>query len=193
MGMQTEACLVLCAAALMSAGACASPSEAMDAVAKLDTQFQAAVKTHDVQVMERILHKDMVLVHGNGTTDTRVELLREARDKTPAYERQEEDPNTRTVRVWGDTAVVTARLWVKGVRHDGSTFDRRVWFSDTYVRTADGWRYVFGQVSLQLPAETGAVDRTGQCGDGRSVGHVWVGCDRGCARFHTGKGLSGKI
>jgi hypothetical protein len=29
--------------------------------------------------------------------------------------------------------------------------DRRVWFSDTYVRTPQGWKYVFGQVSLKLP------------------------------------------
>lgn len=25
------------------------------------------------------------------------------------------------------------------------------WFSDTYVRTATGWRYVFGQSSMPLP------------------------------------------
>jgi hypothetical protein len=41
------------------------------------------------------------------------------------------------VRVWGDTAVVTARLWVKGVNH-GASFDRHLWFSDTYVRTRKG-------------------------------------------------------
>src|SRR5262249_42345682 len=56
------------------------------------------------------------------------------------------------VRVWGDAAVVTAQLWVKGTR-DGKTFDRKLWFSDTYVRTKDGWRYVFGQASLPLPAQ----------------------------------------
>ena len=43
----------------------------------------------------------------------------------------------------GDTAVVTARLWVKGVS-SGRAFNRRLWFSDTYVRTGDGWRYAFG-------------------------------------------------
>jgi hypothetical protein len=31
------------------------------------------------------------------------------------------------------------------------TFNRRLWFSDTYVRTAAGWRYFFGQASLRLP------------------------------------------
>ena len=54
------------------------------------------------------------------------------------------------MRVHGDTAVVTALLRLKGTS-DGKPFDRRVWFSDTYVRTAAGWKYVFGQASLPLP------------------------------------------
>jgi ketosteroid isomerase-like protein len=56
----------------------------------------------------------------------------------------------QTVRVWGDTAVITALLWVKGTQ-DGKPFDYKLWFSDTYVRTSGGWRYAFGQASLPLP------------------------------------------
>ena len=119
-------------------------------VADLDRQFQAAVKVNDAQTMERILHKDMILVLGNGTINTRDELLKEARDKSIVYEHQEEDSGTQTVRIWGDTAVVTARLWVKGTAN-GHAFDRRLWFSDTYARTPEGWRYVFGQASIHLP------------------------------------------
>jgi hypothetical protein len=52
--------------------------------------------------------------------------------------------------VWGDTAVVTARLWVKGTQR-GTPVDQRLWFSDTYVRRPEGWRYVFGQASIPLP------------------------------------------
>ena len=52
--------------------------------------------------------------------------------------------------MWGDTAVVTALLWVKGAE-DGREFDYKLRFSDTYVRTPKGWRYVFGQASLPLP------------------------------------------
>ena len=51
--------------------------------------------------------------------------------------------------MWGDTAVVTALLWVKGVE-DGKNFEYKLWFSDTYVRTPKGWRYVLGQASLPL-------------------------------------------
>ena len=57
------------------------------------------------------------------------------------------------MRVFGkDTATVTALLWLKGTRKtDQSTFEYKLWFSDTYVRTKDGWRYAFGQASLRLP------------------------------------------
>jgi len=45
---------------------------------------------------------------------------------------------------------VTALLWIKGVAA-GKSLDYKLWFSDTYVRTPAGWRYVFGQASLPLP------------------------------------------
>jgi len=35
---------------------------------------------------------------------------------------------------------------------EGKAFDYKLWFSDTYVRTPTGWRYVFGQASLPLRA-----------------------------------------
>jgi ketosteroid isomerase-like protein len=87
---------------------------------------------------------------GDGRVSSRNDQIQEARDRVISYERQEEDLGTQSVRVYGDTAIVTARLWIKGVRK-GSAFDRRVWFSDTYVRTASGWRYFFGQASSSLP------------------------------------------
>jgi len=128
----------------------ASEESDRQAVASLDTAFQAAVKHNDADTMARIFHDDMILVLGDGRVITRAQQLQEARDKLNSYEHQEEDPGTQTVRVWGDTAVVTARLWIKGVSKDVA-FDRRLWFSDTYVRTPSGWRYAFGQASIRLP------------------------------------------
>jgi hypothetical protein len=45
--------------------------------------------------------------------------------------------------------VVTALLWIKGSNKD-SAYEYKLWFSDTYARTKDGWRYVFGQASTRL-------------------------------------------
>jgi ketosteroid isomerase-like protein len=119
-------------------------------IAALDTEYQAAVKNNDVATMDRILADDFVLVTGRGATFTKADLLKEARKKSIIYEHQE-DTNQK-VRVWGNTAVVTALLWIQG-SSKGETFERKLWFSDTYVRTPSGWRYVFGQASLPLPKE----------------------------------------
>ena len=122
------------------------------AVAALDLAFQQAVKVGDAAAIDRILHRDYWLVLGNGTVVTREELLDEARARRTEYEVQDEVPGTQTVRVWGDTAVVTAKLRIKG-RRDGQTISRALWFSDTYVRTVEGWKYAFAQASLPLPEE----------------------------------------
>ena len=117
-------------------------------MAALDTEYQAAVKANDVATMDRILADDFVLVTGLGKTYTKADLLEQARSKRVVYEHQED--SAQKVRVWGDTAVVTALLlWEKGTE-DGKAFDYKLWFSDTYVRTPGGWRYVFGQASTRL-------------------------------------------
>lgn len=119
-------------------------------VAALDTKYQAAVKANDAATMDQVLADDFVLVTGRGGVFSKADLLDSARKKEVTYEHQDEEPGTQKVRVWGNTAVVTALLWIKSIQK-GKTADYKLWFSDTYVRTPTGWRYVFGQASLPLP------------------------------------------
>lgn len=142
---------VFCALLLISRITLGSERDAAT-VAALDTQYQAAVKVNDYATMERVLGKNFVLVIGTGRVYTRADLIGGARNATRKWEHQEEVDGSRTVRVWGDTAVVTAKLWIKGT-FEGRPLDAKLWFSDTYVRTPSGWKYVFGQASNPLPAE----------------------------------------
>jgi len=128
----------------------ASPEEDAKTVAALDTKYQAAVKANNASTMDQILADNFVLVTGRGSVFSKADLLDSARKKEVTYERQDEEPGTQKVRVWGNTAVVTALLWIKSVQA-GKPADYKLWFSDTYVRTPTGWRYVFGQASLPLP------------------------------------------
>jgi ketosteroid isomerase-like protein len=128
----------------------ASPEEDAKTVAALDTKYQAAVKANDAATMDQILADDFVLVNGRGKVSTKADLIESAQKKEIIYERQDEEPGSQKVRVWGDTAVVTALLWIEAVQ-GGKPIDYKLWFSDTYVRTPTGWRYVFGQASLPLP------------------------------------------
>jgi ketosteroid isomerase-like protein len=127
-----------------------SPADDAKAVADLDTRYQAAVKINDAATMDKILHQDMVLVIGSGAIYTKDDLLKAARTKASVYEQQDEEPGSQVVRVFGDTAVVTAKLWLMGKTGD-KAFNVKLWFSDTYVRTTEGWQYAFGQSSLPLP------------------------------------------
>ena len=128
----------------------ASSEEDAKTVAALDTKYQAAVKANDAATMDQILADDFVLVTGRGKVSSKADLIESARKKEVTYERQDEEPGTQKVRVWGNTAVVTALLWIKA-EQGGKPVDYKLWFSDTYVRTPTGWRYVFGQASLPLP------------------------------------------
>ncbi len=138
---------VICLLVAFALQAHATPEQDRAAVAALDTKYQAAVKANDAATMDSILADDFVLVTGKGKTFNKADLLKSARDKSETYEHQED--SEQTVRVWGDTAVVTALLWIKGSNKDGD-YDYKLWFSDTYARTKSGWRYVFGQASTRL-------------------------------------------
>jgi ketosteroid isomerase-like protein len=132
----------------------AADREAQAAVAALDTEYQLAVKNNDAATMDRILHDDFVLVTGVGKTYSKKDLLDSARNKEAHYDHQEVVDGSQVVRVFGDTAVVTAKLWIAGKPNDGGeAFDYRLWFSDTYVRTVSGWKYAFGQAAQRLPPE----------------------------------------
>jgi ketosteroid isomerase-like protein len=85
-----------------------SVSEDIKVVTALDSEYQLAVLRNDAATMDRILADDFVLVLGNGTVYKKADLINAARDKTIIYERQED--SNRTVRVFGDTAIVTALL-----------------------------------------------------------------------------------
>lgn len=141
--------LFISIAVLTSVAGHANTDSDQKAVSALDTKYQAAVKNNDATTMDRVLADDFVVVLGTGKTYNKADLLNMARTNQIHYEHQDE--SEQTVRVWGDTAVVTARLWAKGM-DQGKPFDFHVWFSDTYIRTPSGWRYVHGQASLPLPA-----------------------------------------
>jgi hypothetical protein len=139
------------ALAMLAAAVGATPSEARDRdiLAGLHSAFQLAVKRNDAATMRRILDHRFVLILGDGRRYSRAELLATAASRRVTYEKQDPEPDTRSVRLLGDTAVITARVWLKGIR-DGVAFDRRVWFSGMYIRTPDGWRLAFCQASQPL-------------------------------------------
>jgi ketosteroid isomerase-like protein len=140
------------AVALLPVAAFASDDIARH-IAELDERYQQAVKRNDARTMADIVHDDFTLVNGKGVVVKKDALLASARDELVRYQQQDVIDNSRTVRVAGDTAVITAKLWLKGDLKRGGHVDKVLWFSDTYVKTPAGWKYFFGQASLALPQE----------------------------------------
>ena len=141
---------VLIAVALLFGAAAVHASDADDrrVLAALDTRYQNAVQDNDAKTMAAILADDFILVEGDGKRSTKADLVNDAASGKTHYEHQQD--TEQTVMVSGDTAVVTAKLWAKGIE-DGVKVDYEMWFSDVYVRTPKGWSYLFGQASLPLP------------------------------------------
>jgi ketosteroid isomerase-like protein len=134
---------------LTSIAADASAADDRRILAALDTQYQKAVQDNDTKTMAAILADDFILVEGDGKRSTKADLVNDAASGKTHYEHQQD--TEQTVIVSGDTAVVTAKLWAKGIE-DGVKVDYEMWFSDVYVRTPKGWSYLFGQASLPLPS-----------------------------------------
>jgi ketosteroid isomerase-like protein len=142
--------MTLATMTLATPATAANPAdEAAAVVTALDVEYQAAVERNDAATMARILADDFTLVTGTGKRYSKADLINEAQAGDAVYEFQR--ASERSAKAWGDTAVVTALLHAKGTAA-GRAFEYRVWYSDTYVRLADGWRYVFGQSSLPLLA-----------------------------------------
>lgn len=119
-------------------------------VAKLDTEFQAAVKRNDAATVDRLLPNDYILISATGAVETKGDLVNEARQNKYVYSHQED--SHQVVRIWGNTAVLTALLWAEGTT-EGRHFNLKILFSDTYACTPQGWRYVFGQVGSHIPVK----------------------------------------
>ena len=140
---------ILSSTAIVASTVATHESNDIETVKALDTRYQKAVERNDVNVMAELLADDFVLVTGQGSVHDKAALLKSESSGDIRYEIQSD--SGQVVRMWGpNTAVITAKLHAKGTLR-GEPFDKYLWFSDTYVRTAAGWKYVFGQASLPLP------------------------------------------
>ena len=142
--------LILPLLCVSSAVLAAAPPTCRDNVAALDTEFQAAVKRNDSATVDRLLPGDYILVLSTGEVQSKADLVNDARRKTYVYTHQED--SHQVVRIWGGTAVLTALLWAEGTT-GGRHFNLKIWFSDTYECTPQGWRYVFAQVGSHIPVK----------------------------------------
>ena len=129
--------LVLVALGAALAAPTASAGEAEKAV--LDTQERRFALTAggDLDELEQMLTEDMNYTHSSAAVDTRAQFLATLRSGKVRYLSIE--PEERSVRVYGHTAVVqgVAHLLVKVEEED---VDVRLRFTELYVEQDGAWK-----------------------------------------------------
>jgi ketosteroid isomerase-like protein len=136
-------------AALLSAACAPAPTAAVDQTADVlafETVATAAFQRNDTVAIDTLLTDDMTLILGDGTIQTKSDLLREAREEVVRYTRFENVD--QVVRFYGPTtAVVTGRTIIAGATKDGAAVEVDVIFTDAVVKEAGGWKFAAGHVS----------------------------------------------
>ena len=113
-------------------------------VRKLFADVTSALNKNDTAALEKIYADDYVLINTDGSMQTRAERL--ATIKSGELKFDSLSYSDVAVRVYGDTAVVTAIATVKAT-NKGKPLDQKQRVTQVDVKTKDGWRMVSAQTN----------------------------------------------
>jgi ketosteroid isomerase-like protein len=138
-------------AAVLSAALALAPcaaSAAVDAdhaeLARLDRAMQRAVVDRDPVAFADFLTDDYVLVVSTSRLVDKAGVVAEI--DSPDGRMDVNDSHDLRIRVHGDTAMVIADLHQVG-RNGDTPFDYWVRYTDTWIRTAAGWKCLSGHAT----------------------------------------------
>lgn len=123
---------------LLAAAALAQPSS-IEAVRTAEAQRIQALLTRDFETLDRLLAEDLTYTHTNAKVDRKADYLEPFKSGRTRYVSLE--PSEITVRVYGDTAVLTGRMMsVALVAGAESRTDLR--FTSVWIRRDGRWQMV---------------------------------------------------
>jgi len=100
-------------------------------IVAMEKAWNQAYKFRDKKALGEILHDSMVLVNDDGSLQSKSVFLASVDAARPSDEQQAE-PESISVRVFGDVAIATGVFREKGVEN-GKAYVRRNRFVDTWV------------------------------------------------------------
>lgn len=106
----------------------------------LEQLWNQAYKSADYKALNTILDDDLVLVNDDGSVQTKSEFLasvKTAPEQTSAQQ-QQVSPESLKVHVYGNVAIATGVMRVKGVEN-GKPYTRRERFVDTWLLKGSNW------------------------------------------------------
>ena len=109
-------------------------------IVALEQLWNQAYKSGDKKALDSILDDAIVLVNDDGSVQTKVEFLASVKSSTaqPTAQQQQVEPESLTVHVYGNVAIATGVMRVKGVE-GGKSYTRRERFVDTWWFKRGAW------------------------------------------------------
>jgi ketosteroid isomerase-like protein len=133
--LTTGVLLLTCAAATLAAQD-NSEAATKSKIAALEQAWNQAYKMGDAKALDSILDDSVVLVNDDGSVQSKNDFL--ASLKATNSQDQQVSPESMTVHVFGNTAIATGVMRVKGTEK-GKSYVRRERFIDTWVNKGGHW------------------------------------------------------
>jgi len=127
------------AGVILSIGIAAQTGNVEQTLLQLERDWEQANAKNDTAALERILAAEFVSTDSDGRLTTRAEAVARRKSRQVKFTTFAQDDYK--VHVMGDTAVVTGRLTVKGIR-DGKDWTGQERFTDVFVRRDGRWQAV---------------------------------------------------
>jgi ketosteroid isomerase-like protein len=109
-------------------------------IVALEQLWNQAYKSGDTKALNSILDDGIVLVNDDGSVQTKAEFLASVKSSAPeaGAQQQQVAPESFSVHVYGNVAIATGVMKVKGVE-GGKPYTRRERFVDTWVFKHGTW------------------------------------------------------
>ena len=131
------------------AGAKVASTGVEQELTQLDREWTQALVRGDASILERVFADDYSATNALGKTVTKAEAIADL--KSGANKLESNDPDNYSVRVFGDTAVMTHDGVRKGQR-DGKAFAERYRSLHVFVKRGGRWQAVASQ-NMTLPQQ----------------------------------------
>ena len=116
----------------------------------MERQWAAAYVARDADKLSELFSPDYIQTNTRAAVTGRTEEVEDLRSGRTRYEKF--DTTDMNVQLYGHAAVVTGRIYLKGVdQKSGKTFEGNMRMTDTFIRQGGKWRVVASQTT-QVPA-----------------------------------------
>lgn len=135
----TRIVALLCLVTAASAWAQNDVESTKSKIVALEQLWNQAYKSGDKKALDSILDDGIVLVNDDGSVQSKAEFLASVKpSKDSAGQQQQVAPESFSVHVYGNVAIATGVMRVKGIE-GGKAYSRRERFVDTWLMKGGTW------------------------------------------------------